>query len=563
MNEQEIKVDRPQRWDQPFGDQPLSDHLVDWTLTGTVLSFACSDFQSSGATLSDILKNDARLIEYQPGDIIIRKGDYGGSVFFGLSGSIHVLTDSTGDSVLQTSKMLKKRTWWQALSQLWKNSSEPESRSDAGTGFSTIDLMELIRRSRSIPGDIDQFSRKYKSIEIPLGRSIGEIAALRRSNRSATIFAAKKTTCIEVRLQGIRDICRKSRMFREYLESEVRTRSLGNLFSEIPLFHKIPPTDKSMILDVLRFERHGNDHWNHGLRSIMGNKDALLAQETPVVKAGWRLDGFFLLLNGFARISRNIRGVTETVDYLRPGDIFGMEELIEAIDSGRTPVATKDFHCIGSTDLLLISTPAFQKYILPHISREDLLKNFSRPEREIDISKNALEFLVNHRTINGNQTMIIDLDRCTDCDDCVKACATTHDGNPRFIREGYRHAQLMVASACMHCCDPVCLVGCPTGAIHRELSSGNVIIQESTCIGCATCVESCPYDNIRTVEIRDSVGRPIIDTVSGNPILKATKCDLCIDQPSGPACVNACPHDALHRVNFGDRDLSAALWGNS
>ncbi|MBT7130891.1 MAG: 4Fe-4S dicluster domain-containing protein, partial [Planctomycetes bacterium] len=125
------------------------------------------------------------------------------------------------------------------------------------------------------------------------------------------------------------------------------------------------------------------------------------------------------------------------------------------------------------------------------------------------------------------------------------------------------HAQLMVASACMHCCDPVCLAGCPTGAIHRERSSGNVIIQESTCIGCATCVESCPYDNIRTVEIRDSVGRPIIDTTSGNPILKATKCDLCIDQPSGPACVNACPHDALHRVNFGDRDLSTALWGNS
>jgi Fe-S-cluster-containing hydrogenase component 2 len=112
----------------------------------------------------------------------------------------------------------------------------------------------------------------------------------------------------------------------------------------------------------------------------------------------------------------------------------------------------------------------------------------------------------------------------------------------------------MVATACMHCCDPVCLIGCPTGAIHRDPHSGNVIIQESTCIGCGTCVDACPYDSIRTVEIRDPSGNPIIDIESGEPLLRATKCDLCIDQPSGPACVNACPHDALHRIDFGIRD---------
>ena len=128
----------------------------------------------------------------------------------------------------------------------------------------------------------------------------------------------------------------------------------------------------------------------------------------------------------------------------------------------------------------------------------------------------------------------------------------THDGNPRFIREGYRHAKLMVATACMHCIDPVCLVGCPTGAIHREHSTGNVVITQSECIGCASCVESCPYDNIRTVEVQDANGEAVIDLETGKPVLKATKCDLCIDQPSGPACVNACPHDALHRINFSD-----------
>ena len=60
----------------------------------------------------------------------------------------------------------------------------------------------------------------------------------------------------------------------------------------------------------------------------------------------------------------------------------------------------------------------------------------------------------------------------------------------------------MVANACMHCVDPVCMIGCPTGAIHRESIEGQVVINDRTCVGCATCANSCPYDNIQMVEIR-------------------------------------------------------------
>ncbi len=108
----------------------------------------------------------------------------------------------------------------------------------------------------------------------------------------------------------------------------------------------------------------------------------------------------------------------------------------------------------------------------------------------------------------------------------------------------------MVANACMHCVDPVCMIGCPTGAIHRDLQSGTVIINDLTCIGCGICANSCPYENIRLVEIRDKRDKPIVDPDSEKPIMKATKCDLCITNPGGPACVRACPHDALRRVDF-------------
>ena len=52
------------------------------------------------------------------------------------------------------------------------------------------------------------------------------------------------------------------------------------------------------------------------------------------------------------------------------------------------------------------------------------------------------------------------------------------------------------------------------------------------------------------VEIRDSKGAPLLDRETLSPIIKATKCDLCVDQRVGPACQNACPHDALKRVDM-------------
>jgi Fe-S-cluster-containing dehydrogenase component len=132
----------------------------------------------------------------------------------------------------------------------------------------------------------------------------------------------------------------------------------------------------------------------------------------------------------------------------------------------------------------------------------------------------------------------------------VRACAATHDNNPRFIRQGPKHDHLMVANACMHCVDPVCMIGCPTGAIHRSTQGGSVVINDLTCIGCGACANSCPYDNIRLVPIRERDGRQVIDPASREPILKATKCDLCQSLPSGPSCERACQHGALQRIDI-------------
>jgi len=116
---------------------------------------------------------------------------------------------------------------------------------------------------------------------------------------------------------------------------------------------------------------------------------------------------------------------------------------------------------------------------------------------------------------------------------------------------------VMVAQACMHCADPVCMIGCPTGAIHRDSFEGQVVINPSTCIGCTACANNCPYGSIRMTEQRDEEGAILVAS-DARPIVKATKCDLCIDQYGGPACERACPHDAMARINLNTPDALAA-----
>ena len=50
------------------------------------------------------------------------------------------------------------------------------------------------------------------------------------------------------------------------------------------------------------------------------------------------------------------------------------------------------------------------------------------------------------------------------------------------------------------------------------------------------------------------------DPETERPIMKATKCDLCEGQLGGPACVRACPHDALHRIDFRELEEAAKQW---
>jgi Fe-S-cluster-containing dehydrogenase component len=266
---------------------------------------------------------------------------------------------------------------------------------------------------------------------------------------------------------------------------------------------------------------------------------------------GQPADALWLVQGGFARITGEGPVTDCTEGFLRPGEMFGLAELVAGWRAGQPVARRQGLRALGTLDLLRIPLT-----VMRQVFAEVDAALLPQPESDRGDTKGddtgLVDFLVDHRYLNGRAAMLIDLDRCTRCDDCVRACASAHEGNPRFVRDGRQHGSTLIAHACMHCVDPVCLVGCPTGAIHRSALDGSVNISEPACIGCSSCADSCPYGNIRMITLQGGDGQPLVDD-SGTALRKASSCDLCSEQRSGPACQTACPYDALLRVDIGDQ----------
>jgi Fe-S-cluster-containing dehydrogenase component len=329
--------------------------------------------------------------------------------------------------------------------------------------------------------------------------------------------------------------------------------------------------------------------WNADYRRTRKLPPAEQIETEPlVVDQGQSPTELLVVRSGFGRMCVRHGAAHKTTAYLGKGQLFGLDEIAHNAlrPTSQPPLLYQNsLRAVGFLDALAIPVEVVAEHILPHVRKSELPETakpffpefvekrsdrrrkrsertperFSNQKGDIEHAAGTrfdstalLEFVVQNRLNNGRDAMVIDLHRCTRCDDCVKACASVHDGNPRFVRQGVQHERLQFVQACMHCSDPVCMIGCPTGAIARDPKTGFVSIHDSICVGCGVCANACPYETIRMADVFDGKGRPYVDEASGKSIRKATKCDRCADLPGGPACVSACPHDALVRIDLSE-----------
>jgi Fe-S-cluster-containing dehydrogenase component/CRP-like cAMP-binding protein len=548
-NQSPTHISRPHRWDQPFGPE-MTDADVARLLARPDIAAIRADAFPPHLSLRDILRNDARIVRYQPGDLIVREGDYGNSAFLILSGKARVVLAPGLPQEMIGRKETKTKSWWKALSQLWQQRHIPEVRRMQGnTEFrrKTDDTGTQRVFLQDVPAVLDQ----HRTFLLEEGTLFGELAALGRIPRTATMFAENDAELLEIRWQGLREIRRFDEGWRRMIDSRYRSNALRAHLHATPLFSHLDDVTLERLVEHTLFETYGVFDWHVSYQKL---RDQAIAEQEPIITAeGDHPDGLLLIRAGFARVSVKLGHGRRTLTYLGAGDFFGLDELYASWKTGRPHPLETSLSAVGYVDVLRVPTDILEKFVFEKIQPPQ--SRFASAAARPLASDAMLEWLVNERFINGTQAMLIDLDRCTRCDDCVRACASTHDWNPRFIRHGKVFDHWMVTNACMHCADPVCMIGCPTGAIHRSEHGGTVVINDDTCIGCTTCANSCPYDNIVMVGISDAQGNAMFDPDDRKPILKATKCDLCSGQIGGPACVRACPHDALQRVDF--RNLSA------
>lgn len=302
-----------------------------------------------------------------------------------------------------------------------------------------------------------------------------------------------------------------------------------------------------------------------------------IAQNTPVCefKSGDTVyaqgdDGasMHLVRRGSVNLSRGgDSGPPVLVAELRAGELFGQMSLMgdpSRRETAKASVATETIEISRTQFLALIElNEAGVTKLQEQVSSHALALSQMEVRTE---SSGVMQFLMDNGLGEATNTLIIDERLCIGCDNCEKACAETHAGIARLNRsEGPSYAYMHIPISCRHCEHPHCMKDCPPNAINRGLE-GEVFIDDS-CIGCGNCEANCPYDVIRMsysapkkpglfswmfLGRGSGPGEAVdfeADEVAQTEGKRAVKCDACINQPGGPACVAACPTGAAKRLS--------------
>ena len=208
----------------------------------------------------------------------------------------------------------------------------------------------------------------------------------------------------------------------------------------------------------------------------------------------------------------------------------------------------------------------------------DRLRNIAGVKQEI------LDFFIRQGiSVSGEMVRVRQLDSCIDCKLCEEACEDRY-GAQRLTLGGYQLGMLDFVFTCRTCSDQRCLDPCEYDSIRFDANIREVIINESSCVGCTLCAQACPYSAIEMIDVEDPSNPTYKDGFrirlegdgalawgAGRPRVArarriATKCDHCMNY-GDQACVSACPTGSLIEINayelFRERAPGAAALARS
>ncbi len=498
------------------------------------------------AKISEIIlkKVQPNLLEqtFTPGQVILRTGDYSDAAYYVSEGRVEICL--SGVPAPATAR-LTPASGRAAKARLKPGATEaPDRREETSEGglqrvrdalvriFDRTPLEQAVQRDvapgatlvlSDMPVDLAAGQRAV----LGQGEIFGEMSALSRYPVSADVVALDTVRCLVIRTVALRLLFKQKEAadFKKSIDERYRSRALAGHLRGVELFAGL---DDDMIARL--------------------QAAAELASFEPgkvIVEEGKPADAFYMVRGGYVKVGVRSGAADLAVTYLRKGDYAG--EIALLLDEP-WPFSLQ---ALEHVEIVKIPRDIFKEIIgrYPKLRKTLWGKTVRRLKQRGYVQRNPLssqyvQMAMDTGLIHGESVLLIDLETCTRCDDCVRACADTHGGTPRFIREGLKYRRWSIPTACYQCSDPVCMIGCPTGAISRSIGTLEVTVNKETCTGCHNCSKRCPWGNIIEVPFQSAPLSKQIDL--------ATKCDLCVGRAEGPACVQMCPHGSAIRISFKD-----------
>ncbi|HLL75170.1 MAG TPA: cyclic nucleotide-binding domain-containing protein [Pyrinomonadaceae bacterium] len=418
--------------------------------------------------------------------------------------------------------------------------------------------------------------------ELPQGTSFGEMSILAGVPRNATckVPDGRTATVLEITRPALR-LLRKLHRFGSALDTTYRKHGLGRTLVDVQQAAG-DRFDKDLLKqlgEAARFVVYGKGHVMH--------EEGDAVEKVVFLKNGWvrRVRGMKVLADAAEVVSAIEK--SEGVDFLGAGNCLGLEGLgggdanarwgYTATVLTRTEALEIDVDTLRNNPRLLAAVrDSFSAFSLADddvkIDRREDLRALAAAEKEITTG-----------LVDATNLLVMDMDLCVRCGNCSMACHKVH-GRSRLLRRGIHVVRptrlgssstqhVLAPSVCLHCQDPECLTGCPTGAIGR-MSDGQIDIDTKTCIGCGDCAVQCPYSAISMIPRKAPAAVPQTwkdrarswislapptppAEVTETEDLLAVKCNLCNNTPLNPkgakrhaySCEENCPTGALARVN--------------